>query len=260
MDKIKLIDYTREEYCFIAKMYEKAERYEDMVIWISKLIQLQPKLSNEERNILSAAFKHLIGGKRTSWRKLHSLERKEEKKNNSANSENLKGVREIKKKVEDEIRKVCNDMQNLLDKYLVPSSKDNENKVYYLKLKADYYRYCAEFTTGKEYEENINKADKIYKEAYEISEREIPISNSTRLGLALNFSVFYYEIRNLKNEAYEIAVRAFEEAIKILDELERVKAKDTILIIQLIKENMILWNNEMAEAEGEEEGGQQVDN
>jgi len=242
--------YSREEYVYLAKLYERAERYPDMVHWITKFIQVEPKLSMDERNILSAGFKNIIGSKRSSWRLLQNLERKEEKKGGSSNN-NLNGVREIKTKVENEMRAICDDIQSMLDKYLVPNSKDSENKVFYLKLKADYYRYRAEFTSGKENEENTNKADKIYKEAYEIAEKDIPISSSTRLGLALNYSVFNYEIKNLKEDACQIAKTAFEEAIKILDDLERSKAKDTILIIQLLKENLILWNNEMNEEEGE---------
>jgi len=248
MNKMMEKTYTREEYVYLAKLFERAERYEDMVVWITKFIQLEPKLSMDERNILSAGFKNIIGGKRSSWRLLQNLERKEEKKGNNTN---LNGVREIKKKVENEMRRICDDIQSILDKYLVPNSKDSENKVFYLKLKGDYYRYRAEFTDGAENEENTNRADKVYQDAYVIAEKDIPISSSTRLGLALNFSVFYYEIRNLREQACKIAKDAFEEAIKILDDLERSKAKDTILIIQLLKENLILWNNEMNEDETE---------
>lgn len=244
MNQLKAKNYTREEYVYLAKLYERAERYDEMVFWINEFIKLDPKLSIEERNILSAGFKNIIGSKRSSWRLLQNLERKEEKKGNSGN---LSGVREIKTKVENEMRKICDDVQGVLDKYLVPNSKDAENKVFYLKLKGDYHRYRAEFTDGQENEDSSNKADQVYKEAYEIAEKEIPISSSTRLGLALNFSVFYYEIRNFREEACQIAKTAFEEAIKILDDLERSKAKDTILIIQLLKENLILWNNEMNE-------------
>jgi 14-3-3 protein epsilon len=239
--------YTRDEYVYLAKLYERAERFDDMVRWITNFVQLQPQLTAEERNILSAGYKNIISGKRASWRILHSLEKKEEKKS----SANVAYLREIKGKVEDEMRKICDDIQNVLDKYLVPNSKDSENKVFYLKLKGDYYRYRAEFSSCAENEKATELAEKAYKDAYEIAEADIPISNSTRLGLALNFSVFYYEIRMLKEEACMIAKNAFEEAIKILDDLEKSKAKDTILIIQLLKENLILWNNEMNDEEAE---------
>ena len=92
-------------------------------------------------------------------------------------------------------------------------------------------------------------AEKVYKEAYELSNKEMPITNSTRLGLDLNFSVFYYEIKGLKEEACNIAKTAFDESMKVLDDLEKSKAKDTLLIIQLLKENLILWTNEMNEEE-----------
>lgn len=239
--------HTRDEYVYLAKLHERAERFNDMVKNIISFVKLDPNLINEERNILSAGFKNVISNKRASWRLLNSLEKKEEKKN----SQNLNYLREIKGKVEDEMRAICDEIQETLDKFLVPNSKDYETKVFYLKLKGDYYRYRAEFSQGKENEQACNQAEKAYKDAYDIAEKNIPIYSSTRLGLALNFSVFYYEIKMMKDEACQIARNAFEEAIKILDELEKNKAKDTLLIIQLLKENLILWSNENNDDEGE---------
>jgi 14-3-3 protein epsilon len=239
--------YTRDEYVYLAKLYERAERFDDMVNWINNFVQLDPVLSNEERNILSAGYKNIISNKRSSWRLLHSLEKKEEKKK----SPSLNYLKEVKKKVEDEMRVICDDIQNTLDKYLVPNAADYETKVFYLKLKGDYYRYRAEFTSDKENETATDGAEHAYSEAYKIAEEHIPISNSIRLGLALNFSVFYYEIKGLREEACAIAKNAFEESIKILDDLENKSKKDTILIIQLLKENLILWNNELNEEEGD---------
>ena len=82
-----------------------------------------------------------------------------------------------------------------------------------------------------------------------MANKDLPISSSTRLGLALNYSVFFYEIKGLKEEACNIAKGAFDESMKALDDLEKSKPKDTILIIQLLKENLILWSNEMNEEE-----------
>ena len=209
-------NYTREEYVYLAKLYERAERFPDMVKSINKFVELDPKLTKDERNILSAGYKNIISDKRASWRLLNSMERKEE-----------------------------------IDKYLLPNASDSENKVFFLKLKGDYYRYKCEFASGKEFDDACAKAEKVYKEAYEIANKDIPITNSTRLGLALNYSVFYYEIKGLKEEACNIAKNAFDESMKVLDDLEKSKAKDTLLIIQLLKENLILWSNEMNE---EEEG------
>ena len=238
--------YTREEYVYLAKLYERAERFDDMVKFINKFVELNPNLTYEERNILSAGYKNVISNKRASWRLLNSMEKKEEKKN----SPQLTYLKEVKTNIENEMTKICNDIQKVIDTYLLPNAKDSENKVFFLKLKGDYYRYNSEFALGTDFDTAVNLADKAYKEAYEIANKDIPIANSTRLGLALNYSVFYYEIKNLKEEACTIAKTAFDEAMKVLDDLEKVKAKDTLLIIQLLKENLILWSNEMSEEEG----------
>ena len=239
-------NYTREEYVYLAKLYERAERFDDMVKFINKFVELDPSLTNEERNILSAGYKNVISNKRASWRLLNSMEKKEEKKN----SPQLTYLKEVKTNIENEMIKICTDIQKVIDTYLLPNAKDSETKVFFLKLKGDYYRYNSEFALGSDFDNAVNLADKAYKEAYEIANKDIPIANSTRLGLALNYSVFYYEIKNLKEEACSIAKNAFDEAMKVLDELEKVKAKDTLLIIQLLKENLILWSNEMSEEEG----------
>ena len=236
--------YTREEYVYLAKLYERAERFPDMVKAINKFIELNPKLTKDERNILSAGYKNIISKKRTSFRLLNNMEKKEEKKN----STQIANILEIKGAIEKELSQACEEIQKIVDKYLVPNATDSENKVFYLKLKGDYYRYKCELD-GKDFEETCNKAEKVYKEAYEIANKDIPITNSTRLGLALNYSVFYYEIKGLKEEACNIAKSAFDEAMKVLDDLEKSKAKDTLLIVQLLKENLILWSSEMNEEE-----------
>ena len=243
MSEIK--NYTREEYVYLAKLYERAERFPDMVKAINKYVELDPKLTKDERNILSAGYKNIISDKRASWRLLNSMERKEEKKNSSQ----ISNIREVKENIERELNQICDQIQNVIDKYLIPNASDSETKVFFLKLKGDYYRYKCEFASGKDFDDACAKAEKVYKEAYEIANKDIPITNSTRLGLALNYSVFYYEIRGLREEACTIAKTAFDESMKVLDDLEKSKAKDTLLIIQLLKENLILWSNEMNEEE-----------
>ena len=238
-------NYTREEYVYLAKLYERAERFPDMVKAINKYVELDPKLTKDERNILSAGYKNIISDKRASWRLLNSMERKEEKKNSSQ----IANIREVKDNIERELNLICDQIQNVIDKFLVPNATDSETKVFFLKLKGDYYRYKCEFANGKDFDDACAKAEKVYKEAYEIATKDIPITNSTRLGLALNYSVFYYEIRGLREEACTIAKTAFDESMKVLDDLEKSKAKDTLLIIQLLKENLILWSNEMNEEE-----------
>lgn len=236
-------NYSRDEYVYLAKIYEKAGKFPEMVKAINKVIEIDPKLSKEERNILSEGYKNIISDKRASWRLLNSMEKKEDKNNKGQGAY----ARQAKEGLENELMTTCEEFQKLIDKYLLPNASDIEAKIFYLKLKGDYYRYKCEFSTGKDLEETTAKAEKAYKEAYELANKELPITSSTRLSLVLNYSVFYYEIKSQKQEAYNIANAELEQSYKVLNDLEKSKDKDTLLIIQLIKENLILWSNEMEE-------------
>jgi len=240
--------YSREEYIFLAKLYERADRFQDMINTIKLFINLDPNLTVEERNIFSSGYKDLISPKRESWRLLNSLEKKESKKN----APNLPYIKLIKENITKEITEICNEIQILLDSKLIPNCKleDKENKVFYLKLKGDYYRYLAEISCNEnDFDKACFNAENSYKSAYEISEKHLAIYNPIRLGLALNFSIFNYEILGKHEDGCIIAKLAFEEAVKIIDDVDKSKVKDAILIIQILKENLILWTNEINDDE-----------
>ena len=73
-------EYSREELVYLSKLYEKAQSFEKMISSINKFIKLDPKLTKEERNILSAGYKNILFDKRENWKFLNSMERKETKK------------------------------------------------------------------------------------------------------------------------------------------------------------------------------------
>ncbi len=242
--------YSRDEFLYLAKLFERADRFQDMIDAIKDFINLDPVLNIEERNIFSAGYKNIISPKRSSWRLLNSMEKKELKKNNSSN---LPYIKITKDNITKEIKDICNQIQMILDNNLIPNcnKEDFESKVFYFKLKGDYHRYLAEISSDEEYENSCLNADKSYKTAYEISEKELPIYSPIRLGLALNFSVFNYELMGKQEDGFIIAKLGFEEAIKVIDDLDKSKVKDAILIIQILKENLILWTSEMNDDEND---------
>ncbi|CAN1216252.1 14-3-3-like protein GF14 kappa [Linum perenne] len=142
------------------------------------------ELTIEERNLLSVAYKNVIGSLRAAWRIVSSIEQKE---------------------------------------------------VFYLKMKGDYHRYMAEFKIGDERKTAAEDTMLAYKAAQDIALAELAPTHPIRLGLALNFSVFYYEIL------------AFEEAIAELDTLGEESYKDSTLIMQLLRDNLTLWTSDMQE-------------
>jgi len=90
-------------------------------------------LTVEERNLLSVAYKNVIGARRASWRIVTSIEQKEESKGNSAQ---VTLIKEYRQKIEGELAKICEDILSVLDKHLIPSAKTGESKVFYHKMYA----------------------------------------------------------------------------------------------------------------------------
>lgn len=133
----------KEEQVQRAKLAEQAERYDDMAAAMKKVTESGAELSNEERNLLSVAYKNVVGARRSSWRVISSIEQKTE---GSERKQTM--AREYREKIEKELREICQDVLSLLDKYLIPKASNPESKVFYLKMKGDYYRYLAEVATG----------------------------------------------------------------------------------------------------------------
>ncbi|CAF5180822.1 unnamed protein product, partial [Rotaria magnacalcarata] len=105
--------------------------------------------------------------------------------------------------------------------------------------------YKAEFATQDDRKEAAENSLIAYTKANDIAQNELPPTHPIRLGLALNFSVFYYEILNTPERACRLAKQAFDDAIAELDTLNEDTYKDSTLIMQLLRDNLTLWTTDM---------------
>eukprot|EP00462_Mataza_sp_D1_P005263 CAMPEP_0175102112 /NCGR_PEP_ID=MMETSP0086_2-20121207/8230_1 /TAXON_ID=136419 /ORGANISM="Unknown Unknown, Strain D1" /LENGTH=269 /DNA_ID=CAMNT_0016376835 /DNA_START=32 /DNA_END=841 /DNA_ORIENTATION=+ len=238
---------TRQALVNMARLSECSERYEDMCVFMRQLVLFlcegsQP-LTTEERNLLSVAYKNVIGTRRASWRFFSTMEDQQDETLTVYSSQ-----------IQKELFDICHNILSLLEDHLLknPDEKDDA-KVFFLKMTADYYRYLCEPAQGdsEKIESAQNQANKYYKEAHE-SAQQLKPTNPIRLGLALNYSVFYFEILKDKNNACKLAKTAFDEAISKLDKLQESDYKDSTLIMQLLRDNLTLWTS------GEGDGGDEV--
>ncbi|VIO99886.1 14-3-3-like protein 2, putative [Brugia malayi] len=241
---------NKDELVQRAKLAEQAERYDDMAQSMKRVTELGTELTNEERNLLSVAYKNVVGARRSSWRVISSIEQKTE------GLEKQQMVKEYREKVEKELRDICQDVLNLLDKYLIPKAGNPESKVFYLKMKGDYYRYLAEIASGDDRETVADAGQKAYSEALEIAKAQLSTTHPVRLGLALNYSVFFYEISSSPDRACQLAKQAFDDAIAELDTLNEDSYKDSTLIMQLLRDNLTLWTSDAGA--GDQEGNEQT--
>ncbi|KAF9327961.1 14-3-3 protein [Podila minutissima] len=236
---------SREDHVYLAKLAEQAERYEEMVENMKKVAFSEQELTVEERNLLSVAYKNVIGARRASWRIVSSIEQKEESKGSEAHVAMIKTYRT---KIEEELAKICRDILEVLKTNLIPVAQMGESKVFYHKMMGDYHRYLAEFATGEERKSAADQSLEAYKAASDVAITELPPTHPIRLGLALNFSVFYYEILNSPDRACHLAKQAFDDAIAELDTLSEESYKDSTLIMQLLRDNLTLWTSDMQDA------------
>jgi 14-3-3 protein epsilon len=248
-----------QKLVYEAKLSEQAERYDEMVECMRNVATSEGnELSVEERNLLSVAYKNVIGSRRASWRVLSSIEQREEQK--ASDSPRLHLIKKFRVQVEKELSKICHDVVEILEKNLIPNASLAEAKVFFYKMKGDYYRYLAEFLTADERKNASENSLTAYKEASCVAATELTPTHPIRLGLALNYSVFYYEIMNSPDRACQLAKQAFDDAIAELDSLPEDSYKDSTLIMQLLRDNLTLWTSDLPQDDEGKEPLQDAEN
>lgn len=137
----------------------------------------------------------------------------------------------------------------MIENEVLKKSCEGEAKAFFIKMVGDYYRYISENAKGDLLEQVKQKALRAYEDANKV---DMPPCNPIKLGLALNFSVFHYEVMKNHKAACDLADKALQEALDKIDELEEDDFRDAKSIIELLKENLTLWKEE-------EDGGNAID-
>jgi 14-3-3 protein epsilon len=229
-----------EESIFLARVAEQAERFEDMVDFLKPVLdQKGGAVTSDERNLLSVAFKNLISSKRTAWRTISAIEQ------NPKYSKFGESLAAYKTKIENSLYKDCEHIIEIIKTKVLSKPAEEESKAFFVKMVGDYYRYIAETAQGAKLEQVKQEALKAYTEANGIT---LPACNPIKLGLALNFSVFYYEVMKDHKKACQLADEALQAALDKIDDIGEEDFRDAKSIIELLKENLSLWKEE-------EEGG-----
>jgi len=234
-----------EKLLSLCKVSEITDRHEDMCAYLKLLLAAKKgDLTDDERNLFSVGFKSVIGGLRRSWRALVS----EQEEDDSV----LKNYKDF---IKNQIDAVCDDVVEQITKVILPTEEGKpaetdaqkqlnaEAQTFYHKMVGDYQRYKAELRPDDP--SKGDAATDAYKKAMEIA-GPLSDTDSTKLGLALNYSVCLYEIAKKPSEAVDVAKLAFDNALKKLDELDDNSYKNSTLIMQLLRDNLTLWTSEQS--------------
>jgi 14-3-3 protein epsilon len=235
----------KEGLLAMTKLAEQCERYDEMLVCMKRLVKLTPVLSLDEKNLLSVAYKNVIGNRRTPWRTVAALDGRADKSTSMAEL-----IKQFKARLEAEIGEICTDIFELLEKYLIPNAQDDESKVFYLKMKGDYHRYYVEAAPSAE---QTRLAQEAYQRGFTEAEK-LPVASPIRLGLALNFSVFYYEILKEQEQGYQMAKKAFYEALEEIEGLPEDDYRESATIMSLLRDNLGTWSEALGKGQEQDDG------
>ena len=197
--------------------------------------------TTDERNLLSVGFKNLIGSQRGAIRTIGAIEQ------NPKYTKFADALQEYKTKIESELYDKCMNIVKITKDGCLPLASNDESKAFFQKMIGDYYRYVAESAKADRLEEVKNGANEGYKQAQALS-TSLNACNPIRLGLALNYSVFQYEVMNDHKNACDLGEKALADALEKIDEVDEETFRDAKSIIELLKENLSLWKEEEGEA------------
>ena len=148
-----------------------------------------------------------------------------------------------KKRIEDELYDKCLSIVQVVNQRCIHLAADDESKAFFQKMVGDYYRYVAESAQGDKLDVVKKGALEAYQNASQLS-KGLNACNPIRLGLALNFSVFYYEVMNDHKKACELGEMALTDSLEKIDDVDEETFRDAKSIIELLKENLSLWKEE----------------
>ena len=223
------MDGMREVNVFMAKVAQECGKNEECVNYMKEVINQGRPLSYNERNLISAAYKGIVGPLRDSLRLL------QEDNHDYDVSSAIIEISEL-------LSSKCDEVINLIRSTLLPSVTEPEVRIFYIKMVADYYRYKWEGTPDKNRPEVAQKCRESYQEAMTLANTSLPTYHPLKLGLSLNFAVFIYEILGETSEAYELASQAYTEAGTGINQLSPESKEEATHTMELLNENIQLWH------------------
>jgi len=264
---------TADQYYILMQLCENCERYDDMVFYTKKYLEAvkpkylppapPPKKEDEEKepasdpvHRISVAMKHYVNPLRQRQRLVSQTENDEDAKEFKKDCKALSDV--YKTYTLEQLKARCKEVTDTLDSIIAAFKKkgydDKETAVRVVtiyKMKGDYFRYTSEHNNE---DDDKKAAQEAYEKAWEVvNKHALSTTHPTRLGLALNNSVFLWEIMKDKDKAKTMAKTAFDKGISKLDDTKQADYQDATLIMQLLRDNLTIWSADDQEEEMQED-------
>ena len=233
---------SKEDLVFLCHLCSGTKRFKDLRQYVREFLGLGYEFSDQDRHLFAIGFRESISELRNAWRAISSSENKDV---------NATIVESSQIRIADEIQNTCSEASSFIVEKIEPTCTVPEQRVYFTKLLGDFARYRTEVQSGPMREETASQALRHYTRAADVAICHLSSCDPVRLGLMLNFSLFYYEIINDPERACIIAKAACDDAVEgnlfFKEPTEGMKASNDEArhIYSLIRANLINWSSQL---------------
>jgi 14-3-3 protein epsilon len=219
----------------MATLAREIGRPQDMIPLVKQFLKLSPHLDYNERILFSQSYHESVLSLRQSLMNVQTFI-------DLADTDQKKTVVEdFFGKLKNELHAVCMEVITTTDDVLLPASENEIDRIFYNKMKGDYWRYDAEFQSDKLREEAVENAGLCYEAAVALASEHLSPVHAMRVGLILNYSVFLVDIKGERDRGRSIAEATLHEA-----EMSPAAAQeqDADICLKLLRDNCDLWKEE----------------
>lgn len=224
---------SMNRHSFLARVYHTAQLTAKASDEVAKLAVSHEPLTPEDEATISVVTKSRVDQLRRARRIITVVEEREE---NKGKVNRVIALRGFKSKVEEELAGLLNQYITNIDNAFLVHPTSEPSRILFLKMKADYCRYLAEIGRMQP-----NQVQNAYVAAYDAARTSLGPAHPLRTGIALNFSVFYFEILKNKDAAIQIAKMAHDEGLNAAKTLPIDEKDDAMEVLNLINTNLKNW-------------------
>ncbi|XP_042375243.1 14-3-3 protein 4-like isoform X4 [Zingiber officinale] len=223
----------RKQDLYLAKLTKKVGRFDDMMEIMEKVAletAAEKELTAEERELLSEAYGSAILSRSTVLKNISSI-RMEETELGHRN--HIDSIPIFEERAEFDLSSICKNIVQFIDSILIPGAHKFESKVFYLKMKGDYYHHLIELKTESQRKDAIDNTLSFYKTAL----AELASLNPIRLQLVVDFSTFYYDVLKSLQMTCTLVDQAINDATRDM--------AAQLSIIQVLHDKVDSWSSEL---------------
>jgi 14-3-3 protein epsilon len=226
---------TVDDAIYLVRLAQELGRPQDMIPLAKQVLQLSRHLDMQQRVILSQAYHESVNRLRQSFSVLQSV--------TADTPEKVQAIESYLAKLRNELRSICLELIQTTDEKLFPVATSRTDEIFYYKMKADYWRYDAEFEIGEQRERAVTNAQSCYEAAMAMTEQDLDVTNPIRLGIILNYCVFLVEVKGDIEQGKAIAGATLESAEAKIAEWN-AQWQDADICLKLLRDNYDRWGEE----------------